>query len=71
MKKTLWICCLLLALTFFTQALAAPGDATFFTEAQRLEMGLLSTSSYSQTIPLTRLQYIYTIKISYAFQWVT
>ncbi len=40
MKKACLICCLLLALTLGTQALAAPGDATFFTEAQKREMGL-------------------------------
>lgn len=47
MKKACLICCLLLALTFGTQALAAPGDATFFTEAQRREMGL---SNYNRPI---------------------
>lgn len=40
MKKALGICCLLLTLVFCAQALAAPGDATFFTEAQRRDMGM-------------------------------
>jgi outer membrane protein assembly factor BamB len=42
MKKICLLCCLLLALTFFTPALAAPGDAILFTEAQRRETGMIN-----------------------------
>lgn len=47
MKKACLICALLLALIFCTQALAAPGDATFFTEAQRRDMGM---SNYNRPV---------------------